>query len=245
MLSVLIFVARPLAVFALMKPFRAPLNQIALVSFAGIRGASSIVFAIMVTADAAYTSNDIFHIVFMIVLISIALQGSLLPFVARRTNMIDEGGDVMKTFNDYFDENAVQFIRLKVEESGDWAGREVKELPLPRGLLIALIRRDGKQVIPYGGTKLYAGDELVLSGVGFFDSKSRIFSEITIDAKQSGKLISELDLPRGDLIIMVKRGGDVLVPNGQLALMEDDVLVKATSPRKKTEKSDKPEKTTV
>lgn len=241
----LIFVARPLAVFALMKPFRAPLNQIALVSFAGIRGASSIVFAIMVTADAAYTSNDIFHIVFMIVLISIALQGSLLPFVARRTNMIDEGGDVMKTFNDYFDENAVQFIRLKVEESGDWAGREVKELPLPRGLLIALIRRDGKQVIPYGGTKLYAGDELVLSGVGFFDSKSRIFSEITIDAKQSGKLISELDLPRGDLIIMVKRGGDVLVPNGQLALMEDDVLVKATSPRKKTEKSDKPEKTTV
>lgn len=232
----LIFVARPIAVFALMKPFKAPLNQIALVSFAGIRGASSIVFAIMVTADQTYTSHDIFHIVFMIVLISIGLQGSLLPLVARKTDMIDNGENVMKTFNDYADENAVQFISLKVDEKGSWAGSKIKDIPLPRGLLIALVKRDGKSLIPYGGTTLYAGDELVLSGVGFSDDKSRIFSEVTVGEKQSGKRISELDLPRGDLIIMVKRGGDVLVPNGQLVLMEDDVVVK-TITKRKTEKT--------
>lgn len=232
----LIFVARPIAVFALMKPFKAPLNQIALVSFAGIRGASSIVFAIMVTADQAYTSHDVFHMVFMIVLISISFQGSLLPFVSRKTNMIDNGENVMKTFNDYSDENAVQFISLRVDEKGSWAGSQIKDIPLPRGLLIALVKRDGKSVIPYGGTTLYAGDELVLSGVGFSDDKSRIFSEITVDEKQSGKRISELALPRGDLIIMVKRGGDVLVPNGQLVLMEDDVVVKTIS-RHKADKS--------
>lgn len=238
----LIFVARPVAVFALMKPFKSPMNQIALVSFAGIRGASSIVFAIMVTADKAYTSHDIFHIVFLIVLISISFQGSLLPLVARKTDMIDNDENVMKTFNDYIDENAVQFISLKVDEKGSWAGSQIKDIPLPRGLLIALIRRDGKRVIPYGGTTLLAGDELVLSGAGFSDDKSRIFSEITVDGKYSGKRISELALPRGDLIIMVKRGGDVLVPNGQLVLMEDDVIVK-TITRKKAEKS--VEKSTV
>lgn len=228
----LIFVARPIAVFVLMKPFKAPLNQIALVSFAGIRGASSIVFAIMVTADQTYTSHDIFHIVFLMVLISISLQGSLLPLVARKTDMIDNGENVMKTFNDYSDENAVQFISLKVDEHGSWAGNQIKDIPLPRGLLIALVKRDGKSVVPYGGTTLHAGDELVLSGVGFSDDKSRIFSEITVDEKLGGKRISELDLPRGDLIIMVKRGGDVLVPNGQLVLMEDDVVVKTISRRK-------------
>lgn len=233
----LIFVARPLAVFVLMKPFRAPLNQIALISFAGIRGASSIVFAIMVTADASYTSNDIFHIVFMIVLISIAFQGSLLPLVARKTNMIDDGENVMRTFNDYSDENAVQFISVKVEEDGSWAGHKISEIQLPHGLLIALIKRDGKSVIPYGGTTLCAGDELVLSGAGFSDDKNRIFSEITIDGSQSGKRICELDLSRGDLIIMIKRGGEVLVPNGQLELMEDDVLVKTSSRQKAGKKT--------
>ena len=235
----LIFVARPVAVFALMKPFKAPLNQIGLVSFAGIRGASSIVFAIMVTADNAYTGHDIFHIVFMIVLISISLQGSLLPLVSRKTDMIDNGENVMKTFNDYSDENAVQFISLKVDERGSWAGSQIKDIPLPRGLLIALVKRDGKSVIPYGGTTLYAGDELVLSGAGFSDDKSRIFSEITVDEKQSGKRISELALPRGDLIIMVKRGGDVLVPNGQLVLMEDDVVVKTITRRRPERNAEK------
>lgn len=227
----LTLVARPLAVFLIMKPFKAPMNQIALVSFAGIRGASSIVFAIMVSANEAYTKNDIFHIVFMIVLISISVQGSLLPLVARKTNMIDDGENVMKTFNDYSDENAVQFICLKVYEDGKWAGSMIKDIEIPQGLLIALIKRNGKSLIPYGGTTLLAGDELVLSGVGFSDDKSRIFHEITIESDRHGKRVSELDLPRGDLIILIKRDGDMLVPNGQIELKEDDVLVMASSPR--------------
>ena len=185
----------------------------------------------MVTANESYMKNDIFHIVFMIVLISISVQGSLLPLVARKTDMIDNGENVMKTFNDYSDENAVQFICLKVDEKGSWAGHQIKDIPLPRGLLIALIKRNGKMLIPYGGTILLSGDELVLSGVGFSDDKSRIFNEITIDSEHHGKRIAELDLPRGDLIIMIKRDGDVLVPNGQIRLLEDDVLVMATSPR--------------
>ena len=60
-------------------------------------------FAIM-AGMAIETENDIFHIVFMIVLFSILLQGSLLPFVARKLDMIDQKADVMKTFNDYSDE---------------------------------------------------------------------------------------------------------------------------------------------
>ena len=222
----LTFIARPLVVFALMKPFKAPLNQIALLSFAGIRGASSIVFAIMVTADEAYTKNDIFHIVFLIVLISISLQGSLLPLLARKTKMIDEGENVMKTFNDYSDENAVQFIRISIDENSNWAGKEIKELPLPHGLLIAIIKRDEERIIPHGDTVISAGDELVLSGVGVNDDKNDIFKEMTVDSELVGKSISELNLPHGELIVMIKRGSEILVPNGQLELTEDDVLVK-------------------
>ena len=67
----LTLIVRPVSVFAILKPFGCSLNQIALVSFAGIRGASAIVFAIMATVNPAYLKNDIFHIVFCIVLFSI------------------------------------------------------------------------------------------------------------------------------------------------------------------------------
>lgn len=74
----LTFVARPLSVFAILTPFRCSARQQLLVSWSGLRGAASIVFAILATVDPAYTKNDLFHIVIFIVLFSISIQGSLL-----------------------------------------------------------------------------------------------------------------------------------------------------------------------
>ncbi|MFQ7552940.1 MAG: cation:proton antiporter [Blautia marasmi] len=71
--------ARPLAVSAILAPFKCRLNQQVLVSFAGLRGAASIVFAIMATVNEAYTGFDVYHIVFCIVLLSILFQGSFCP----------------------------------------------------------------------------------------------------------------------------------------------------------------------
>ena len=75
-------------------------KQQLLVSWSGLRGAASIVFSIM-----AYTATnddlDTFHIIFMIVLFSILLQGSMLPWISRKLDMLDKTADVMKTFNDY------------------------------------------------------------------------------------------------------------------------------------------------
>ena len=73
------FVARPVSVFLLLLPFRPTLRQCMLVSWAGLRGAASIVFAIMVTASGVQLPHDLFHIVFFISLLSVAIQGSLLP----------------------------------------------------------------------------------------------------------------------------------------------------------------------
>ena len=55
----LTFAARPLAVFAIMTPFRCRLNQQLLVAWSGLRGAASIVFAIMAVVSPCllYTSR--------------------------------------------------------------------------------------------------------------------------------------------------------------------------------------------
>ena len=158
----LTFVARPIAVAAVLTPFKSKFSQQLLVSWAGLRGAASIVFAIMASM-AVETENDLFHIVFMIVLFSILLQGSLLPAIAKKLDMIDKNADVMKTFNDYAEEVPVQFIQLTIPAEHYWCGRTLKELTLPPETLIVLLKRNGENVIPNGDTELCAGDILILS----------------------------------------------------------------------------------
>ena len=80
----MLLVARPLAVFGILTPFRKyGFKQQALISFVGLRGAASIVFAIMAMVDPAFLQNDIFNIVFVVVLLSVTLQGSLIPWVTE------------------------------------------------------------------------------------------------------------------------------------------------------------------
>jgi cell volume regulation protein A len=62
----LTFVARPIAVAAVLTPFKCKWNQQLFVSWSGMRGAASIVFAIMAVTDPAAFNYDIFHIVFFI-----------------------------------------------------------------------------------------------------------------------------------------------------------------------------------
>ena len=103
-------IARLVAVFAVLKPFKCKLNQCMLISFAGLRGAASIVFSIMVVANSRDISFDIFHIVFMVALFSVSIQGSLLPLVANKLNMVDNREDVRKTFNDYQEESSITLM---------------------------------------------------------------------------------------------------------------------------------------
>ena len=223
----LTFVARPAAVTVIMKPFGAKWKQIALISWAGLRGATSIVFAIMATVDDAYMKNDVFHIVFCIVLMSIGIQGTLLPLFAKKLDMIDDEENVMKTFNDYSDETEVQFIKLSVQPDSNWAGRKIKDIPFPRGLLVVMILRDKEKIIPTGKTQILAGDVVVLSAAGFYDDSHFVLSEMNLDKHHEwcGHRISEITMSEDSLIVMIKRQGRILIPNGRLRLKEGDVLV--------------------
>lgn len=137
----LTFIARPIATFLLLLPFRASFKQKTLIAFSGLRGAASIVFAIMVTVSPVYTKSDVFNIVFCVALISVTFQGLLLPVVAERLDMV-------------------------LREEGDGRiGCQIKDLPKMEERMIALIRReDGSTVIPKGETVIQKGDVLAISG---------------------------------------------------------------------------------
>lgn len=134
-----------------------------LVSWSGLRGAASIVFTIMATVSPAYTKNDLFHMVIFIVLFSISLQGSLLGYMAKKLDMIDDTNNVMKTFSDYSEEMPVEFVEITIKENHPWANCMVKDLPSLPDLLMVLILREKQRLIPNGSTVVQEKDVLVVS----------------------------------------------------------------------------------
>jgi len=83
-------IARPVTMYAIMKPFDRSKKEMALVSWAGLRGASSIVFATIVLYAGLPYSKDVFSIVFFVCLLSAIVQGtSMVPF-ARKLGLTDD-----------------------------------------------------------------------------------------------------------------------------------------------------------
>lgn len=225
----LTFAARPLSVFAVMTPFGCPSGQRLLVSWAGLRGAASIAFAIMATVSPAYMKNDVFHIVFFIVLFSISVQGTLLPFVARRLNMIDDREDVMKTFSDYSEEVPVQFIKLHISEGHPWSGMKVRDIQLLPEVILVLIARNGKQLVPKGSTAVMTGDTVILSGPSLGGGKDYFgnLTEITVDHDHEwlGRQLSQIKFGNDRLVVLIKRHRRIVMPSGKTVIREGDILI--------------------
>ncbi len=225
---VLSLVARPLSVSALLLPFgKYGFRQMTLISFCGLRGAASIVFAIMATLGNDALQNDIFNIVFCIVLISIALQGSFLPWTAKKLDMIDPNADVMKTFSDFSEEVDLQFSEIKLDEDSHWLDQRVMDLKLPKDLLFCMIvHADGSRRVPNGRTVLHLGDTIIVCSKKFRKSSQQIMvvqHVISDYSKWDGHKVSELPPTRNQLIL-IQRGDRTIIPHGDTVMMSGDVL---------------------
>jgi len=224
----LTFVARPLAVCGVLAPFKKyPANQLGLISFVGLRGAASIVFAILILTSKAELSHDIFSIVFCIVLVSIAVQGSFIPAVARKFRMVDTAQDVMTTFTDFKKNADVSFGSVKIADNSKWNGKKVKELDLPNGCLLILVIRDGEQVIPDGETMLETGDHVVICSPSYSEDASDKFTlhPLSKNSKWAGRKVKEYPKPKNAILVMILRGEDKIVPNGDTVFQQGDIMV--------------------
>ncbi len=87
----LMFVARPLAVFISLTPFRIPIREQILVAWMGLRGAVPIILATFPLLAGLSGSQEIFNIVFFVVILSAALQGTTLAPLAKALGLHGEG----------------------------------------------------------------------------------------------------------------------------------------------------------
>ena len=223
----LLVVGRPLMVFLLMGPFRAGAREQMCISWAGLRGASSIVFAIYAVSHVANLQCDLFHIVYMVSLLSVAIQGTLLPKVAGKLKMIDAEADVLKTFNDYQEDASLTLMRMYIPKGHNWENRLVSEVSMPTDSLAVMIKRRGETLIPRGDTRILAEDNIILSVPSVTGLSDINLREIPIDAYHSwcNKSIEELKLPEKVLIALIRRGRENMIPRGQTVILEGDVVV--------------------
>ncbi len=223
----LTMVVRPVVTTVLLVPFRPKLRQIGMISWAGLRGAASIVFAIGAVLSDINITYNLYNLVFCMVIMSISIQGTLLPWVAKKLSMIDRTTDINHTFNDYQEDSDISFIKIHLDKTHSWCQKTLEQLRLPSELLVSMIIRGDEIVVPTGQTRLEAGDLLVLAARSFDDREHLVLREIVVGHQKpySNKTLSEIPQTHSSRIILVKRGIDTIIPSGKTEIKPGDILV--------------------
>lgn len=160
----LMFAARPIAVFLILAFTRMTLAEKTLVSWVGLRGAVPIVLASFPVVAGIGPAETIFNIVFFIVITSALLQGSTIPWVARRLGVdapMPGTGDE-PTVLEVGECIICMLSEMEIPEGSRAAGRQIVEAAIPDDAQILLINRRGRTFTPTGSTVLRPADVLLV-----------------------------------------------------------------------------------
>jgi cell volume regulation protein A len=103
----------------------------------------------------------IFDLVFFVVIISVALQGPTIPLLARALGLAAERGAATSAVVP-IDVADADVIEVELEPSAAVLGRTLRDAPMPAGIRVSVLVREGETVIPDGDTVLATGDLLVV-----------------------------------------------------------------------------------
>ncbi|WP_210651167.1 potassium/proton antiporter [Nocardioides sp. SYSU D00065] len=160
---VLTVVARPLSVLVSSVVQPMGLRDLTFISWAGLRGAVPIVLATIPLAEGVEGADDLFDIVFVMVVVYTLLTGPTLPLVARSLGVArrnhPRGLDVEAA---PLEKVAADLLQVTIAPTSKMHGVEVGELRLPQGASISLVIRAGDVLVPERRTVLRAGDDLVV-----------------------------------------------------------------------------------
>ena len=159
----LIFVGRPLGVFLSLLPFRdlTPKAKF-FISWAGMKGAGPILFAMYTALAGVEGGADIFNIVFCITLLSLLVQGTTLVPVARKLDLCIDDDPEVESFGMEIPEEMGMLRDHTVSPEDLLRGDTLRDLHLPHGIRVVMVRRDERFIVPHGRLQLKVGDRLVI-----------------------------------------------------------------------------------
>jgi potassium/hydrogen antiporter len=160
--AALIVVARPVAALAATALARLNARERLMLGWAGLRGATPIWLATFPVVAGIGAGDELFAIVFFVVVSSTLVQGMTFEPLARSLGLTTdepalprrllESGRIRRMGGDV--------IAYRLPAGAAATGHVVRELELPREALVNVIVRDGRAIPPRGSTELREHDEL-------------------------------------------------------------------------------------
>jgi voltage-gated potassium channel len=177
--------------------------------------------------------GDIYPITFLGKIFGIFISFLGVGMVAIPTGIISAGFvdqySKFKRISEYANEEEIHFIKMMIRENDVWANKMIKELGLPYGVIVALIQRGESIVVPRGDVALMPGDTIVLGAPSYEREEEEQIELKEIILKEQnpwrGQKIRNIDISRRSVIVMVKRNGKLLIPNGDLELKVNDKVI--------------------
>jgi cell volume regulation protein A len=161
---VLAFVARPLSVAPLLARTKLRRGERLFLMWGGLKGAVPILLGALAVLSGVHDARRIYELIFVVVAFSVLVQGSTIPWAARRlgVRMRMRRPEPWRLSIDLPKEPG-NLHRHRVREGAYAAGRKIKELPLGEYGWIVTIVREGEVLRPGGSSVLQPGDEVVVS----------------------------------------------------------------------------------
>ena len=156
----LVFVARPVAVWLCLVPFRLPRPEVAFISWVGLRGAVSILLAITPLLGGLENGRVIFNTAFIVVLVSLVVQGWTVGPLARRLGLVVPArlGPLDKVELELPGSARHELLAYKVAPGSPVARGE----RIPRWARPSLVVRDGRSMRFQDMGRLAAGDNVYI-----------------------------------------------------------------------------------
>jgi len=153
-------VARPLAALAVAVGF--DMRERLMLGWAGLRGATPIVFATFPVTAGIPHGDLIFEVAFFVVLLSTVLQGMTIEPVAGRLRLTSDEAAIPAPLVEpvLLNRLGAETIQFPVRAGDAVVGRPVRELGLPREALLNVIVRGERAIPPRGSTVVQERDQL-------------------------------------------------------------------------------------
>jgi cell volume regulation protein A len=161
---VLMFLARPLAVWLCLLPFRFPWREQVFISWVGLRAAVPIILSLFPLLAGIPEAPLILDVAFFVVIISLTVQGWSIPTLAKRLRLQVPPAPEPTERHELAASQAKGhvFLGYQLTENAQPVGHEASELRLPGDARLVTVLRNGDALAPEAAGKLAAGDMLYL-----------------------------------------------------------------------------------
>jgi cell volume regulation protein A len=158
----LAFVARPAVVALCLAPFGFTLREMLFVSWVGLRGAVPIILATFPILAGVAGARGVFDLVFFVVVLSTAVQGASIRWLARRLGLEQPGPPAARAVLELVSTRDLpgEVLTFYVEPASAVAGARIGDLPFPEDSAVMLVVRGRSMVAPRGRTVLLPGDHV-------------------------------------------------------------------------------------